>query len=448
VPSPEVLTGEKALAWDTGGIDVADLVFLAYMHTSDDAARLADMLFTNGRDEYEERIRQELAKLGCSDEGVYLREEGELSWLRSHCDQVSVGVTGTYNRDLRNAIDNIIADWLETHDGSLKGLNRNVVSARVRAWDEERGIWKAQQISTTEMGVVDDRAVLRFAELNSADYRARVMPENASCNLCQSYVAMGWLPAARAETIFDLPAHVNCIHSIETELQGVPDCADLWRGGTLKGLGPEEWAGKERGWFADNPTNPHVAGAQGIAIVPTCQLVSGHDVYRASETDLSKDTGRVLILKIPGDDSVYVSSIGRDDRANHGEMLDALMSAGKLDAAKYSKEELATFGYSPKVVRAWIGSYHGERSLTLLSGSAGVDITKEEAESGEWQSKIDRIAKDNLVGVVRQLREAGLPGITKVEWHREAAPTEISTVSDWKSVRITLDRLIEILEAR
>ena len=244
MPSPEVLAGEKAPAWDAGGVDVADLVFLAYMHTADDAARLADMLFTNGRDEYEERIRQELAKLGCSDEGVYLREEGELSWLRSHCDQVSVGVTGTYNRDLRNAIDGIIADWLEAHDGSFKGLNRNVVSARVRAWDEERGIWKALQISTTEMGVVDDRAVLKFAELNSTGGRARVVPEAAVCNLCQSYVAMGWVPLTRAVAFFSLPVHPGCPHLLETDLEGVPDCADLWRGGTLRGLGPEEWQGQ------------------------------------------------------------------------------------------------------------------------------------------------------------------------------------------------------------
>jgi hypothetical protein len=38
----------------------------------------------------------------------------------------------------------------------------------------------------------------------------------------------------------------NCPHEIVTDLEGVPDCADLWRGGTLRGLGPEEWAGKER----------------------------------------------------------------------------------------------------------------------------------------------------------------------------------------------------------
>jgi hypothetical protein len=239
----EVLTGEKAPAWDTGGIDVADLVFLAYMHTSDDAARLADMLFTNGRDEYEERIRQELQKLNCSDEGVYLREEGELSWLRSHCDQVSVGVTGTYNRDLRNAIDNIIADWLETHDGSLKGLNRNVVSARVRAWDEERGIWKAQQISTTEMGVVDDRAVLKFAELNSTGGMAHVEPVEAVCNVCKSYVAMGSIPISRAIVVFQIPAHPNCVapgQCVLTE-KGLVAIEDVSVGDQLVGAPGQEY---------------------------------------------------------------------------------------------------------------------------------------------------------------------------------------------------------------
>jgi len=194
-----------------GDIGIADIVFLAFMHTGDDAQRLADMLFGNGRDGYEERIRQELLKLDCTDEGVYLREEGELSWLRAHCDQAAVGITGTYNRDLRNAIDGIIADWQDAHAGSLKGLNRNVMAKRVKDWDAERNIWKAQQIATTEMGVVDDRAILAFADMNSTGGRARVMPEAAVCNVCKSYVAMGWLPLFRAGAVFDIPAHVNCL---------------------------------------------------------------------------------------------------------------------------------------------------------------------------------------------------------------------------------------------
>lgn len=229
-----------------GDIGIADIVFLAFMHTGDDAQHLADMLYNSGKAEYEERIRQELLKLNCTDEGVYLREEGELSWLRAHCDQAAVGITGTYNRDLRNAIDRIISDWQDAHDGSLKGLNRSVLAKQVIAWDADRTIWKAIQVSTTEMGVVDDRAVLQFAELNSTGGRVRVVPEDAVCNICQSYVAMGWVPLSRASALFSLPVHPGCPHVLTAELEGVPDCQDLWRGGSLKGWGRgAEWQGKE-----------------------------------------------------------------------------------------------------------------------------------------------------------------------------------------------------------
>jgi hypothetical protein len=246
MPSLEV--GQKAppppLEWETGEVDVADIVFLAYMHTDEDALRAGDTLFNSGKQEYEQRIREELVRLGCTDEGVYLSDPGEVEWLHSHCLEVGRQVTATFNTRLRRAIDVIIEEWREER-GSLKGLNRVVMAKLVREWIERYDAEHGMVIVITESGVVDDRAILRFALKNSTGGFARVVPEAAVCDVCKAYVAMGWVWLSQARRLFSLPAHPGCPHTLEIDLRnGVPPCEQMWRGGETGGpSGPE--AGQE-----------------------------------------------------------------------------------------------------------------------------------------------------------------------------------------------------------
>jgi len=242
---------------------IEGMVFLAFMWTDDDRERVADRLFEDGRRSYEESIRQQLRAFGCDDKGVYLRAEQELSWLRQQADVWSGSIVATYNRDLRAEAGRIVSQWQQER-GTLFGLNRNVLSSRLRDWHVERDSWKQKQIAVTEQTRSWDRATLTFADMNIISGDARVVPEKAVCDVCQEYVAMGWMPLREAERLLFLPAHVACPHLLELRADETVDCEDMWRGESFSQMKAAEKVGVagRSGWFAP-PRGTHGKGSQG-----------------------------------------------------------------------------------------------------------------------------------------------------------------------------------------
>lgn len=208
--------------------DLVDSVYLICSMTEDDERELADDLFGRARDVYEETLDDLIASVNRTGSGR-LTDSGELSALKDHARQSAASIRATFNRDLLRALEHSVDEWVSNHD-STEGMNRAWLAKQVREWEAARSEWKSAQIAITEDTATIDRARAEFFARNPMQGKARVLPDDAVCAICQGYVARGWVSLAQSDA-FTLPVHPNCPHWVEVEVTGeAPPDDELWRG--------------------------------------------------------------------------------------------------------------------------------------------------------------------------------------------------------------------------
>jgi hypothetical protein len=171
---------------------------------------------------------------------------------------------------------------------------------------------------------------------------------------------------------------------------------------------------KERGWFADNPDNPHIAGATGQTggntsqggATPLTKTEDGHQIYEVNgKTPLLSGKTGLTILSAP-DGRLFVAP--KD--AAHPYVATSLEKAG------IEKEPVENY------IQAWIGTNRnaGLHILTAYSGVRKDEIRELQVKySTRWPAELDKIAEVKLKGLCRELARGGLDLDTKVFWHFE-----------------------------
>lgn len=239
------------VAWDKwtekmiGDAAFARLVFSVFAYDADHRAALRSKLYEGYVKTYQHTLRAEIGKLGCKPGKIKLEDEAELAWLGSQADQWSAGITNTYNGWLSKTIDKLLSNYRLAHGGSLKGMNRQVLAARIKPevhkyWKGYRlpkaeGGWKYGRnhlIGVTEEGRASNRAFMQFYAKAKFDTELRVIPTYGVCERCLELIRMGWVPAREIIDV-SLPLHPRCIHLFESRIApgAEVDCDDLWRGG-------------------------------------------------------------------------------------------------------------------------------------------------------------------------------------------------------------------------
>jgi hypothetical protein len=117
---------------------------------------------------------------------------------------------GSFNNRLPGWVNDVKAQWIQ-EQGSLKGLNRNSMAARLRGKIEQ---WHGQYndiAAATEIGTQYDQQLRELVARNDVDLLVRIMPEDADPG-CR----WGCPDLAGQEMLFSaspaFPLHPNCKH--------------------------------------------------------------------------------------------------------------------------------------------------------------------------------------------------------------------------------------------
>jgi len=230
--------------------EVVGMVYLAFFKDMVDRKLLADDTYWRLREHYEIVLANKVREVGCDPGRVRLEESEELTYLRRRADESASLIVDTYNKNLRSAVEKIVVEYAASHEGSLAGLNRNVLAYRVRQWEADRAVWKDKQIAVTEATFAAHRTVTQFLLLNAIEARVYVRPVAAVCADCEQMVRNSpYTPAQAANLI--LPRHPGCPHieDVIYDRSTIPGCENLWRGQPVWQLG-ESLA--EGGWGSGN----------------------------------------------------------------------------------------------------------------------------------------------------------------------------------------------------
>lgn len=210
--------GERATVQDLS--DVGRLVYLLFQRTAEDADKLAQELFREGRRTAEEALLREAQRVGCGVVQVVLPPGELMSWVRQRADWAADKVCATYNQDLINEIARIIAE--------TPTANRWVVASRLQQWEFKRGSWKSPQIATTEAFTIENEAKMRFNAMNSVKEPEYWFGYSLICEVCQNIARRNPHTRRDAERI-GLP-HVGCLDHWHVRKGEYVDCSDLWLG--------------------------------------------------------------------------------------------------------------------------------------------------------------------------------------------------------------------------
>jgi len=231
--------------------DLVHMVYLAFFHDVVDRKSIADDIYWDLREHYEIVLANKVREVGCDPGRVRLEESEELTYLRRRADESASLIVDTYNKNLRSAVEKIVVEYAAAHEGSLAGMNRNVLAYRVRQWEADRAVWKDKQIAVTEATFAAHRTVTQFLLLNAIEARIFIVPVASVCDICAEYVRNSPYTPSQAANII-LPAHPSCPHteSIIYDRSTIPGCENLWRGQPVwmleslaeGGLGSGNWA--------------------------------------------------------------------------------------------------------------------------------------------------------------------------------------------------------------
>jgi hypothetical protein len=183
-------------------------------------------------------IRELWAELGADPGQVRIMDADLLAKLEAEAKKWAEQIAETYNRNLRNFLNDALEEWREEH-GSLRGLTRYRLGRMVRTkiWNYWRGRrvaggWqpgKLRTIAVTEETRAYMMTLAEFVAKSKIQMMARVVPGMAVCDACRELVSRGWVDASSIDPdVF--PLHPNCPHHFELRPVQIVDTALLWRG--------------------------------------------------------------------------------------------------------------------------------------------------------------------------------------------------------------------------
>jgi len=219
--------------------DVMKLVHLAMRRDATDIASIANELFKEKRQAYEDGLTAQAANAGCAGrKGVMPNDK--LTMAHDESNSEAAGIANTYNYDLAVAIRHIRTE--------TPSANRHVYAKRLLEWEATRDEWKSQQIAlwnqTKWTNIAFQDFLAHNPQLNNG--YAILQPKRTVCKICQYWASRGKVPLAEASRI-EFPAHINCPHYWETHYKGKVNCEELWMGADVKQWWEDIEAGKELG---------------------------------------------------------------------------------------------------------------------------------------------------------------------------------------------------------
>ena len=219
--------------------DVMKLVHLAMRRDTTDITSIANELFKEKRQAYEDGLTAQAANAGCAGrKGVMPNDK--LTMAHDESNSEAAGIANTYNYDLAVAIRHIRTE--------TPSANRHVYAKRLLEWEATRDEWKSQQIAlwnqTKWTNIAFQDFLAHNPQLNNG--YAILQPKRTVCKICQYWASRGKVPLAEASRI-EFPAHINCPHYWETHYKGKVNCEELWMGADVKQWWEDIEAGKELG---------------------------------------------------------------------------------------------------------------------------------------------------------------------------------------------------------
>lgn len=219
--------------------DVMKLVHLAMRRDATDIASIANELFKEKRQAYEDGLTAQAANAGCAGrKGVMPNDI--LTMAHDEANSEAASIANTYNYDLAVAIRHIRTE--------TPSANRHLYAKRLLEWEAVRDEWKSQQIALWNQTKWTNIAFQDFLAHNPQlkNGYAILQSKRTVCKICQYWASRGKVPLAEASRI-EFPAHINCPHYWETHYKGKVNCEELWMGADVKQWWEDIEAGKELG---------------------------------------------------------------------------------------------------------------------------------------------------------------------------------------------------------
>jgi hypothetical protein len=194
---------------------------------AEDAAKLANELFSRNRRVYEATINAQLQAIGAVPD-FRLTNSAELRRLKSEAIESARSIARTYNEGLAARVDAVVAAERTT------GLNRGRLARRLADWEGAREPWKDSQIQRTEAARTRAGAVEAWAEGSGLATEARFVlsPASSSHDDANDAAAReGRLLTLEEVRGMSLPKHPNERHSPILAVPTGTDTSALWMGG-------------------------------------------------------------------------------------------------------------------------------------------------------------------------------------------------------------------------
>jgi len=222
----------------------ARMVFSVYAMDADAMAAMQERISRSYIRTYQRTLRNEMQKLGCRGR-VKLTDATQLKMLDDEARKWAQSITNTYNQNLAGQITKVIDGYRQDHKGSLRGINRYVLSKRLRPWTRnywrgrrrKGGGWvmgKLKSVAVTEETRAHLFALREFYKRTPIEgIKGRVSPRMAVCDRCADLVRLGWMDIKELMSQVILPQHPNCPHEIQTkrDRRRKVDCSKAWKGG-------------------------------------------------------------------------------------------------------------------------------------------------------------------------------------------------------------------------
>lgn len=194
--------------------------------TAQDAATLATELFQRNKRTFEATVNAQLQALE-KPATFKLTNSKVLKQLKTEATVTAKGITATYNRELVNKTDAVVAAE------RTRGLNRATLAKRLNDWDRERSLWKSEQIRQTEAVTTANVAADLFVKASGleAEVRYRLTPAESSHDDPNDLAAVaGDLLTSGELADMGLPAHPGERHSPVIAFPKDMDTSALWMG--------------------------------------------------------------------------------------------------------------------------------------------------------------------------------------------------------------------------
>lgn len=168
------------------------------------------------------RLRRIAAAVDADPAQVDLADIPIRSEIQAEARQMARDVTATHEEDAKREARKLLG----------QGMTVAAATTAIKAWDSERKAWKSEQVAKTATMQGFNKADEAVVKRNNLDIRRRASPFHASCPICKTIVAAGWIPGREAGAP-SLPAHPNCIHTWEYDRplkEAVGDADSVWLG--------------------------------------------------------------------------------------------------------------------------------------------------------------------------------------------------------------------------